>query len=536
MEIILKEGITSKYRIKDFTVSPLSDEIITVGDDLIFFTKDFKVKKKLTKKINSCDLIKYIKEDNQLFASSTFYIINSTNEIYKCDSSTKKILDRVFFPSMNVNSLNVSQLGKVVYTNSSNLFTYDTLTKNINSVYIGGNQSDSNNIYIYNENILLKTRKQGEINNKVRVFRASDLTEITNFDTETNNTFLKLRGIKIYAAKDDGYIEIWDACLSELYDCKKITNSKITYIENDDEWFYIGTSAGELIVTTDKLDVVKRIKIFKSEVKKLLYSKDKIYALSQDGQLIPVILTDEDDKNVVNKFLKAYNIHADYADFFTTSRVIKIENFIKKLNIKQEKYYPQENLIFKALSTSLTDKKVCILGKDPYFQPNVATGLAFEVKKKSWTLKTVNTSLKNILKLIYYSYTNERKEIIEIREEVAMGKFRILAPDKLFKSWEKQGVLLLNTALTVLSGNAGSHIYFWNEIIRELIEYISSKNNNITFLLWGKDAQSFEKNILNGEIIKHNHPAICGKLNKENDFLNGKSFTLTKDKINWLGE
>ena len=69
-----------------------------------------------------------------------------------------------------------------------------------------------------------------------------------------------------------------------------------------------------------------------------------------------------------------------------------------------------------------------------------------------------------------------------------------------------------------------------------MIEYISVRNKNIIFLLWGKDAQIFEKNIKNGIIIKHNHPAICGSLENEADFMNGKSFEDTMEIINWLGK
>lgn len=53
--------------------------------------------------------------------------------------------------------------------------------------------------------------------------------------------------------------------------------------------------------------------------------------------------------------------------------------------------------------------------------------------------------------------------------------------------------------------------------------------------LWGADAISLEKYIKNGEIIKHNHPAICGNLNNKNDFMLSDCFKKTKNKINWLG-
>lgn len=537
MEVILKEGIDSKYNVKDFAISPLNEDIITVGEDLLFFSKDLKVKKKLTKKIDSCDLIRYIKEENQFFASSTFYIINSNSKIYKCDSGNKKILNEVFSPDKSISSINISLSGLVVYVSANKIYCYDTLSKKLKSFReINIDKNDISSIYIKDDKVILKIRKYKEEKNYITVFKIDDLTEISSFETKTNNTYLFLRGIYIYLAKSDGTVEIWDLILNELYDLKKISNSKITYIENDDEWIYFGTSTGELIITTDKLDALKRVKIFKNEIKKLVYNEDKLYALSQNGQLVPIVLIDEDDKNVVSRFMKNYNINDEYEDFFSIKRVIEIENFLKKLKLKGIRYAPSNDLIFKALETKLSDKKVCILGKDPYFQPNVATGLAFEVKKKSWSNSEINPSLRNILKLIYYSYTDNRKEIRQIRDEIDNGKFKILAPDKIFSSWEKQGVLLLNTGLTVEINNAGSHIYFWEKITRDLIKYISSKNNNITYLLWGREAQSYEKEIQNGFTIKHNHPAICGKLDNINDFLNGESFKKTMNIINWLGD
>ena len=230
-----------------------------------------------------------------------------------------------------------------------------------------------------------------------------------------------------------------------------------------------------------------------------------------------------------------YNIDESYRAFFNIEKVSNIQNFINNLNFENREYTPSEEKIFRALEMKIEDIKVCILGKDPYFQKGVATGLAFEVNKNSWNDESINTSLKNILKLIYKTYTGEIKDINYIRKMIENNKFKILAPNLLFESWMKQGVLLLNSSLTTLVGSAGMHHKFWTPIIRELIEYISSKNENITYLLWGNDAIVFEKNVLKGNIIKHNHPAIVGKLDNPNDFMNGKSFENTKDTVNWKG-
>lgn len=356
------------------------------------------------------------------------------------------------------------------------------------------------------------------------------MTEISDISTQNNNSFIKLIGIRLICAKNDGIIEIWDASTNEMLDYKQIYDKKISYIENDDEWFYFGTSTGDIIVTNDKFDVINKISLFKSEINKILYHNDMLYVLSND-KIAVLNVIDDDDEKVISNFINSYDIHEEYKDFFTTDIVTAITNFIEK----ETQYTPIKKNIFKALQYPISNLKVCILGQDPYPQPNVATGLAFEVESKSWNDKSINASLKNIVKLIYNSYTGNSKEINEIRAEINEGIFKILPPDKLFKSWTNQGVLLLNTALTTELDNPKSskHINFWKPIIKNLIKYITLKNTNITFLLWGNEAILYEKYILNGNVIKHNHPAIPTK--SEKTFLNGKSFIETKNIINWLG-
>lgn len=537
MKVILKGNITAKYKIKDFAINPLNKDIITVGEKLSFYDKDLKELKTLSKKKDASDIIRYVKEKNQLFTSSTFYMLNSSNEMFKCDSSKKKVLGKLFkSDSININSIDISEQGKIVYTYGNKLYCNDIQNNSVIDVEIGEEYNSNHSIYIYGENIILKTRKHEEEANVIRLYDLQTLDEIYNLKTENNSTFVKLNGICMYLAKQDGTVEIWDTSYNEIEDIKKISNSKITYIEEDDEWLYIGNSSGELIITDFKFDVILVEKIFKTEIKKIVYNDDKLYILSDNGELLRFLLVDDDDETVIRKFIEKNNIHKDYHDFFDVEMVTEIENFINKLNINNTSYAPQQHLIFKALQTPLSTKKVCILGKDPYHQSNVATGLAFEVRKKSWSDKEINTSLKNILKLLYYSYTGKRAEIDVIRQEIDNGKFKILSPDRLFKSWELQGVLLLNTAFTVLLGKSGSHHKFWNVISQKLLRYISTKNSDIVYLLWGKDALQFDKYILSDKKIVHNHPAICGQLDVEKDFLNGKSFIETKEIINWLGE
>jgi len=235
-----------------------------------------------------------------------------------------------------------------------------------------------------------------------------------------------------------------------------------------------------------------------------------------------------------NEFLLKYNIDSTYKDFFRVDRIEKIEGFLNLLENTKTSFVPKREHIFKALNSNLNKIKVCILGMDPYKQIDVATGLAFEVELSNWENKKINTSLKNILKLIYFSYYGERKDICDIREEIRQEKIQVLEPNKIFKYWSEQGVLLLNTALTTEMNISGKHLGFWKEITGDLIEYISKRNEKIKYFLWGKKAQEYEKYIYNGEIFKSKHPAICGKLKDKEDFMRSECFIETKKIINWL--
>jgi uracil-DNA glycosylase len=232
------------------------------------------------------------------------------------------------------------------------------------------------------------------------------------------------------------------------------------------------------------------------------------------------------------KFLGDNKIHDSYHEFFTLEIIREIEKILGVIN----NYTPAKKDIFKVFRDDLNKVKVVLLAMDPYPQEGVATGLAFEVEKDSWMDKGVNTSLKNMVKLIYKTYIGEIPAIDRLRGEIKDKTFDILPPNELFKSWESQGVLLLNTALTVEIGNSGSHIKLWENFTEKLIGFIEEKNNNIIFLLWGAKAAKYKKYIEKSQIIEHNHPAICGNLKNPKDFLNGESFEKTRDLIRWTGK
>lgn len=134
--------------------------------------------------------------------------------------------------------------------------------------------------------------------------------------------------------------------------------------------------------------------------------------------------------------------------------------------------YPPKNAIFKALELSDPDKvKVVILGQDPYHGENQAMGLSFSVPEDT-PIKKLPPSLKNIFK--------ERESDFPEQSFNSSGDLT---------HWANQGVLLLNTVLTVEAKKAGSHRKKgWEKITSAILEGLN-KREGIVFILWGAPAQ-----------------------------------------------
>jgi uracil-DNA glycosylase len=220
-----------------------------------------------------------------------------------------------------------------------------------------------------------------------------------------------------------------------------------------------------------------------------------------------------------------------------------IDNNEKILEIEEkigDNINPEPENVLRFLNRDLNSIKVLILGQDPYPEKGRATGRAFEVGDlHSWNEKFRQVSLKNIVRSIHSVYSGyeeyeEIKKFSKIQEEIKRGEFNILPPDELFKSWENQGVLLLNTYLSVEAGNPGSHKEIWEDFNKSLLKYISEKNKDIKYFLWGKHAESRKKYIKSGELYISRHPMMCSSKYKE-DFMKNPCFKETRNLINWLG-
>ena len=185
-------------------------------------------------------------------------------------------------------------------------------------------------------------------------------------------------------------------------------------------------------------------------------------------------------------------------DIFNSEKYKILEEKINK-EYQDKVIYPKKENIFNAFNLcNYDDLKVVIIGQDPYFNPHQAHGLAFSVQKDI----VLPPSLRNIFKEIENEFN---KKFSDIKN----GDLSYLA---------KQGVLLLNSILTVEKGLPLSHkknfgddknIINWEIITDKIISVISNKRKNIVYLLWGKFAKSKEKliNLENNLILKSGHPS-----------------------------
>tara|TARA_B100001059_G_scaffold235896_1_gene283591 strand:- start:1965 stop:2642 length:678 start_codon:yes stop_codon:yes gene_type:complete len=190
----------------------------------------------------------------------------------------------------------------------------------------------------------------------------------------------------------------------------------------------------------------------------------------------------------MQKLIKNISVPNDwYAQLKRIGYINSIEkpiSFLEKEILDNKKILPPINDIFNAFKyCSFLSTKVVIFGQDPYFQSGLANGLAFSVDKH----QKIPASLKNIYK--------------EIENDVGPTKNK----DGCLMSWAKQGVLLLNTSLTVELSKPGSHSHIgWNNFICDVIKLINKKRN-VVFILWGQHAKTYSKFITNKD-----HLILCG--------------------------
>ena len=186
---------------------------------------------------------------------------------------------------------------------------------------------------------------------------------------------------------------------------------------------------------------------------------------------------------------------------------------------KTKTIYPSKENLFKALvNTDYKDVKVVIVGQDPYHGEGEAMGLSFSVNDGI----KLPPSLKNIYK--------------ELFEDLGVTR---LSGD--LTDWTKQGVLLLNSTLTVVKDSPASHAKLgWDKFTDEIIKKVNEKDTPVVFILWGNFAKTKKELITNPKhlIIESNHPS---PFSARKGFFGSKPFSKTNEflkknnikEINW---
>ncbi|OBY27224.1 uracil-DNA glycosylase [Leisingera sp. JC1] len=171
---------------------------------------------------------------------------------------------------------------------------------------------------------------------------------------------------------------------------------------------------------------------------------------------------------------------------------------------------PPAHQRFAALElTQPEDTRVVILGQDPYPTPGHAHGLAFSAEPH---VRPLPRSLSNIYK--------------ELQEDLGTTR-----PDADLRGWARQGVLLLNTALSVPTGEANGHKHLgWHHLVHQVLELTSETPT--AYVLWGNAAQKLEKHIKPGDhlILKTAHPS---PLSARRGFFGSRPFSKVN---NWLAD
>ncbi|MBF26073.1 MAG: uracil-DNA glycosylase [Flavobacteriales bacterium] len=210
-------------------------------------------------------------------------------------------------------------------------------------------------------------------------------------------------------------------------------------------------------------------------------------------------------KKLFNEFNKPY--------FHALSSFLNLE--YKNLQI-----FPDKSLIFNAFNLcSFDNVKVVILGQDPYHNKNQADGLSFSVPVG----EKIPPSLRNIFK--------------EIQNDLG-----VISPKSgNLQIWAEQGVLLLNSILTVQNGKPASHQFKgWEIFTDKVIELLSNDKKNLVFMLWGNYARDkgLKINRKNHLLIESSHPS---PFSAKKSFLGSKQFSRCnnylelhkKGVINW---
>ncbi|MCO4794592.1 MAG: uracil-DNA glycosylase [Bacteriovoracaceae bacterium] len=191
-----------------------------------------------------------------------------------------------------------------------------------------------------------------------------------------------------------------------------------------------------------------------------------------------------------------------------------LESFLKEEYSQGKTIYPESSEIFQAFDkTDFNDVKVVIIGQDPYHGEGQAHGMCFSVKPGV----KIPPSLRNIYK--------------ELEDDLGIPQ----SNHGYLQHWAEQGVLLLNTVLTVEKAKANSHKKKgWEVFTDRIIEILNEEKKDLVFLLWGSPAQKKAANVDSNKhfVLKSVHPS---PLSAYRGFLGSKHFSKTNDFLKSKG-
>ena len=206
-----------------------------------------------------------------------------------------------------------------------------------------------------------------------------------------------------------------------------------------------------------------------------------------------------------------------------------IENETEKYKNAELNIFPKKENIFKCFNYfNVAETKIVLIGQDPYHGPNQATGLCFDINFDENIKMKIPPSLRNICKVL------NKKNINDLNIE----------------NWATQGVLCINSALSVVQGKPGSHLKFWIPFTKYIINYINNNCNNVIFVCWGAFAyelclcekSNIENNNNNNKMLVCSHPSPLSytrnlkqypSFKESNIFESINNLLIDDNKINW---
>lgn len=199
---------------------------------------------------------------------------------------------------------------------------------------------------------------------------------------------------------------------------------------------------------------------------------------------------------------------------FTQPYYKQLQLFLEQEYAEETIYPPIDQLWTAFACTPFQEVKVVILGQDPYHGPGQAHGLSFSVNEEI----KIPPSLRNMFKELVDDMQCEMPET------------------GMLTGWAQQGVLMLNTVLTVRKGEANSHRKKgWEQFTDAVIRQLSERDERIVFILWGKPAQAKKKliDLTKHAIIESAHPS---PLSAYRGFFGSKPYSKTNELLNAWGE